>query len=652
MHKAKELVRTAVKITGRFRLTSKFLFGGAILAVLLLICTSYLLYSIANSVSLLEKETKSLELLQGQTNLWHSFLPTPNEAPVFKTIDKDFISKFSEAFNTKDDDLRPHHLAATIQRLNNLNENPSFEKDFITYLILSHSILERLQQESQHSHLISNKQISTNILLLYVYLPYILDNTARQLAILSARDPKLDHYIVGLEFIVLDGLRRVNQHLNNLENQHTVNTALYTQLTLYSDELERFQVKLSLGHHPSPPSIEKGITLLEELRIATLKEVDQQIARQNFLFILTLLALIALVIILALIATGTVLGITNALNAIETASRLFSSGQLDARIQTKSSDEFFKISDNFNKIAENFNRLLTQQRETSKIHQIALERQVQERTTELALANKELSMTIKTLNKTQDKIIEREKMAALGTLVAGVAHEVNTPIGLAYTAATHLQDKFNQFFLPQSLFLPQDADQFLSAMKNSLHYTISNLERAAVLIESFKQVAIDRSNDKPRPFNISKTLTEIARTLSPILRNGNHQIQIITPTAIYIESLPGAFGQVVTNIVLNAVTHAFEGTHGGTIKIEASMTEPDTLMMIISDDGKGMPPETCARVFDPFFTTKRGRGGSGLGLHISWNLITQSLRGTISCSSTVGVGSTFTLMLPKTLEEP
>lgn len=651
MHKAKELVRTAVKITGHFRLTSKFLVGVAILAVLLFTCTSYLLYSIVSSTRLLEKEKKSLELLHGQTDLWRSFLPSPNDKPAFKIVGKDFISRFSEAFNTKNDDLRPHQLAATIDRLNNLEESPSFENNFITYLVLSHSILERLQQESQHSHLLSNKKISPSALLLYIYLPYILDNTARQLTVLSANDPKLHHYIVGLEFIVLDGLQRIEEHLNALKNQHTISASLYSKLILFSEELETFQVKLALGKRPPPPSIARGISLLEELRAETLKEVDQQIARKNYLFILTLLTLIALVLILALISTGTVLGITNALNAIETASRLFSSGQLDARIQTKSSDEFFRISDNFNKIAENFNKLLTQQREASKIYQISLERQVEERTTELALANEELSTAIKTLNKTQDKIIEREKMAALGTLVAGVAHEVNTPIGLAYTAATHLRDKLSQLLLLRhSLAQPQEADQIYSSMNNSLHYTISNLERASVLIESFKQIAVDRTNDKPRPFNISKTLTEIARTLSPILRNGNHQIQIITSAAIDIESLPGAFGQVVTNIVLNAVTHAFDGTHGGIIKIEASMTAPNTLMVVISDDGRGMSPETCSRIFDPFFTTRRGRGGSGLGLHISWNLVTQSLRGTISCSSTLGAGSTFILMLPITLE--
>lgn len=246
----------------------------------------------------------------------------------------------------------------------------------------------------------------------------------------------------------------------------------------------------------------------------------------------------------------------------------------------------------------------------------------------------------------------RDKMTALGVLVAGVAHEVNTPLGLTYTLITHLQEHLTALTDKHRAgrLTATDAEKFLALAEETLRHATANLRKATELIESFKQVAVDQTCDARRTFDLETYLNEIVRSLTPALRKGHHQVEITVAGKIVFDSFPGALSQVVTNIVLNAVTHGFDGRSDGLIRIEAAQENSAHCRIRVVDNGKGIPAGVIARVFDPFFTTRRGQGGSGLGLHIAYNLVTQKLQGSIRCDSIDEQGTTITLVLPMSPE--
>ena len=186
----------------------------------------------------------------------------------------------------------------------------------------------------------------------------------------------------------------------------------------------------------------------------------------------------------------------------------------------------------------------------------------------------------------------------------------------------------------------------LQQMGEGLGYASSNLEKVARLIEGFKQVAVDQTSDPRQGFDLHFFLDEIASSLKPILRKGGHEIRIGVPEPILLDSFPGALSQIVTNIVMNAVVHGFDGRTGGLVRIEAEMEGSSMCRLVIEGDGRGMSPAVTRRVFEPFFTTRRGEGGGVLGLHIVYNLVTQRMGGLVTCESGEGRGTRFVLRLP------
>ncbi len=269
-----------------------------------------------------------------------------------------------------------------------------------------------------------------------------------------------------------------------------------------------------------------------------------------------------------------------------------------------------------------------------------LEQLVQQRTAEL-------SQALADLQSTQNKLVESEKMAALGGLVAGVAHEINTPIGIGITAASLLAEKTTAFFemYKTGQMKRSQLEKFLDTAMQSSSMVLSNLNRAADLVQSFKQVAVDQSSEEQRTFNLKQYLSEVLIPLKPKLRTTHHQVEIKGDDAIALHTYPGALSQIITNFVMNSLTHAYSTADAGHLVLNFRQ-EGEQIVFEYSDDGKGMPPEHLSKVFDPFFTTKRGQGGSGLGLHIVYNLVTQKLNGTIECESQVGVGTKFIIKLP------
>ncbi|WP_332854396.1 sensor histidine kinase [Duganella sp. S19_KUP01_CR8] len=252
------------------------------------------------------------------------------------------------------------------------------------------------------------------------------------------------------------------------------------------------------------------------------------------------------------------------------------------------------------------------------------------------------------LQDTQQQLVEREKLAALGALVAGVAHELNTPIGNSLVIASTLEDKTAEIDLrqTQNILRRSDLSSFIESAREASLLLMRSLRNAAELVNSFKQVAVDQASAKRRHFNLHQASQEIVTTMKNQIRKAGHQVELEMPDDIQMDSFPGPYGQVIINLINNALLHAFEGRSGGVIKLWAVRLGPDQVRIVFQDDGKGIQLEHQARIFDPFFTTKLGQGGNGLGLSITYNIVTSLLDGTIRVDSALDVGTRFTLDLP------
>lgn len=257
------------------------------------------------------------------------------------------------------------------------------------------------------------------------------------------------------------------------------------------------------------------------------------------------------------------------------------------------------------------------------------------------------------LQKMQTELIQAEKLASLGQLVAGVAHEINTPLGIALTTSTLLGDESKRFTeAARSGKLARSAlERFVQRMSEGTQLLYSNLTRAADLVHSFKQVAADQASGERREFEMSLWLQDLLTSLSPLLRKIPHEVAIECPPGIVMDSYPGALGQVITNLLTNAVTHAYDSDRAGTLSIRVSEPRPDAVRIVFADDGRGIPPQNLTKVFDPFFTTGRSTGNTGLGLHIVYNLVTSRLHGRIELYSRLGKGTRFMIDMPKVAGE-
>lgn len=272
-----------------------------------------------------------------------------------------------------------------------------------------------------------------------------------------------------------------------------------------------------------------------------------------------------------------------------------------------------------------------------------LEQRVTERTIQL-----EKSLT--DLRTMQNKLIESEKMAALGNLVAGVAHEVNSPLGVAITAASHCREELKTLEqqYQQHQLTEREFNQRLESLNQGLGLVEHNLERAANLVRDFKRTAADQSCGERAHFTLDEYLNTLASSLGPLLRQHQIQLQLVLPANIECDSYPGALAQVITNLAINAARYAFPEPRpqAAVLTISASLIDDDIFLQI-SDNGIGMSEQIRKRVFEPFFTTGRNKGGTGLGLALVYNLVTQTLGGTVRLSTAPHAGSHFDLCLPR-----
>jgi len=272
---------------------------------------------------------------------------------------------------------------------------------------------------------------------------------------------------------------------------------------------------------------------------------------------------------------------------------------------------------------------------------------VEEQTAELISANNELKNNIELLNETQSQLVQSEKMASLGGLVAGFSHEINTPLGIGVTSASNIEEEIGRL---QNAFETgemkrSDLEKFIAHANQASTILLQNLNRAADLIRSFKQVAIDQSNEDWRTINLHDYIDEIILSLKPKWKYTSTKIVNDCASDLEIYTHPGAIYQILSNLIVNALIYAFDDNHQGIISIHVAENEGE-ILLDFKDQGKGIAKDNLKQIFDPFFTTRRGTGGSGLGLHIVFNLVNSTLKGTIICESNIGEGTTFRIKFP------
>jgi PAS domain S-box-containing protein len=268
---------------------------------------------------------------------------------------------------------------------------------------------------------------------------------------------------------------------------------------------------------------------------------------------------------------------------------------------------------------------------------------------EMRKAKDAAEAALRNLRETQNSLIEAEKLAALGRLVAGVAHEVNNPVGISLTVASSLERKTALFTaeVARGDLRRSSLNEFLESSRDASSQLVANLNRAAELITSFKQVAADRNYSDQRTFDLGDLTEQVVMSLRPGLRKHNLTLTVDCQPNLIMNSYPGPYGQVLTNLFLNAVAHAFPDGKPGAVDIQVRESGKDNVEIIFSDNGCGMSLDVRRRAFDPFFTTRRDQGGTGLGLHIVYSIVTHRLGGRLDLDSEPGKGTRIQIILPR-----
>nr|WP_314859423.1 ATP-binding protein [uncultured Undibacterium sp.] len=286
-------------------------------------------------------------------------------------------------------------------------------------------------------------------------------------------------------------------------------------------------------------------------------------------------------------------------------------------------------------------------KEALKLSNEVLESRVEERTRALASSNSRLINTLQNLEGTRHELVQNEKNAALGALVSGVAHELNTPIGNALLVSTTLSDKIKELeILSETKFTRKALKDFFVESYRGTTILQQNLERAAALISSFKQLSADQHSEQRREFSLNEVVEETRLAMAPTLNQARHIFQADIDPTIVMHAYPGPLSQIFINFINNALLHAFEDIEQGHMLLTAKLITEDTVEIVFSDNGNGIPAHVLRRVFEPFFTTKLGKGGSGLGMHLAHTVVTQIFGGKIDIESIPGEGTSICMVLP------
>ena len=474
----------------------------------------------------------------------------------------------------------------------------------------------------------------------------------------NQKDAKKKSYAKLKQLVTPDYINYIHLYKKSNDNKITYFTGFNKSIYYPSipDKIDKIEELSSLSYHQNHVElivkIQKNKKIYGYLYIqSSTKHLDDFSRQLTFTAIFFLLFGLTIFILLAYAINKKINQPISTL--VETIQEISQSKNYNERIERLPIIELDILAQNINILLNRTEKHINKKDEKHQqtlLQNSTLAEKVQARTDALKESNQELLSTLEKLHQFQSQLVETEKMASLGDMVAGIAHEVNTPIGLGVTASTLMNDRLKeikQAFEDKSLKSSQ-LKKFLTQGEENIGIIYRNLDRAAKLISSFKKVAVDQSSVDTRVFNIKELLEEVLITLKAKLNKSNIVLTIDCPEDLIIESKPGPINQILINLILNSILHGFENQPHGTITISV-MHLSDQLHLIYKDDGIGIKESIKTKVFEPFTTTKRGSGGSGLGLHLVFNLVTQALNGHIDFESSEGLGATFSITFPALL---
>jgi signal transduction histidine kinase len=432
----------------------------------------------------------------------------------------------------------------------------------------------------------------------------------------------------------------VMANLADNDVQRTALQRLTARTAALRNGLERLSKQLAnrteLLHNAIDASQADASAAIDELsvKMRQREQKAQETFDQTLADISRKVLLIAVILLGIIIAAGVLIAISIRLplQQIMAAMQAITSGDYNRRVQgTSARDEVGEMA----RAVEVFRDNAIAKRETED---------------ELRASKERAETALHELNAAQQNLIDAERLAALGGLVAGVAHEVNNPIGISLTVASSFARRTEMFeaeLRSETGLRRSQLDEFVRTSRDAAQQLVGNLQRAGELIQSFKQVAVDRSRAERRQFDLREATDQIIASLRPALKKASISLSVEVPESLLIDGYPGSYGQILTNLFLNAANHAFADGRSGVITISAKPSGNDDVEIIFADNGAGMTPDVQRQAFDPFFTTRRDEGGTGLGLHIVYNLVTQQLGGWMMLDSRPGQGTTFRIIIPR-----
>ena len=339
------------------------------------------------------------------------------------------------------------------------------------------------------------------------------------------------------------------------------------------------------------------------------------------------------------------------INLAKTAQEISLSEDYSTRAQKMYSDEVGHLYDDFNSMLDKIEQRGREREEAetiSRTYQAHLERLTNELEERVQNRTGELQESLTSLQSAQTQLVESEKMSALGNLVAGVAHEVNTPLGISITAASIFKNELKtvKSLLDENKLSKSALDHFIETISEADEILIKNLDRAALLVRNFKKISVDQSSEEMRDFELNEYLLEVISTFKNELKHRPIELKLeLDETKASMHTYPGAISQIVVNMLQNSLLHAFDYDQEGEMVLKTVHKE-DSVEIIFSDNGKGVEESVSHKIFEPFITTKRNKGGTGLGLNITYNLVNQQLKGSIRLDTSYTKGARFILDIP------
>ena len=476
--------------------------------------------------------------------------------------------------------------------------------------------------------------------IIQLYSDYLYDVSEVEERFLVVETSYLDSLSLNLWTINLDAIKQQLSGINNLPNVH------YVELTTPQGDVYQSGEKISgdirikafdIVHNSHPIGKLSVEVNYDKIYQKLIKKAGVILLTQ---FIKTLIAALCILTIVYWLITrhlfrivfyGKQLSLNNLDSKLTLEGNRNQHDELDMLVDSLNSARFTLLSElNLRKEAEEKLKKLNEN----------LEALIEERTVEL-------EQSIEALHQAQNELVQSQKMASLGSLVAGISHEINTPIGVGVTSATCIEEEVTSFSskYKNGSMKKSDLESFMQQVKEASDILLKNLQRASELISSFKLIAVDQTGGKHRTIVIHDYIDEIITSMRPKLNKSSIEVQNKTQQDLSIYTDPGAIYQILSNLIDNSLIHGFDIGSTGSISISSEM-KGQNLKLIYEDSGKGIDESIIVRIFDPFFTTRLGKGGSGLGLSLVYNLITSTLKGKVDVYSDENRGTRFEILLP------